>query len=86
MSFNKKQTSKKLASQAARILKDKTASPLIKRLAASVLSQSNTTKQTGADMETLASEVLKNEQYDSVIKSFAASALSQANKERTSKK
>lgn len=85
MSFNKKQTSKSLASQAARILKDKNSTPLIKRLAASVLSQSNTPKQTGADMETLASQVLKSGMYDDITKSFAASALSQANKERSSR-
>lgn len=84
MSINKKQTSKKLASQAAGVLANKNSSPLAKKLAALVLAQSNTTKQTGADIETLASDVLKSDQYDEKTKAFAASALSQANKERFS--
>lgn len=86
MTNNKKQTSPKLASQAAKILQDKNESKIKKTLAASVLAQSSTSKQTGADMETIASNVLKSDKYSTETKAFAASALSQANKSRTSKK
>ena len=80
--MNTKQTSKKLASAASKILRDSNASKTAKSLAASALSQSSTKKQTGANMETKASNVLKSNKYSDKTKSFAASVLSQANKER----
>ena len=80
--MNTKQTSKKLASAAAKILRDNNASKTAKSLAASALSQSSTKKQTGANMETKASNVLKSNKYSDKTKSFAASVLAQANKER----
>ncbi|EKT55855.1 hypothetical protein [Providencia sneebia] len=86
MTINKKQSSKKLASQAAKTIHNKNESQIKKMLAASVLSQSNTLKQTGAKLETIASNVLKSDKYSEETKMFAASVLAQANKERSSKK
>lgn len=79
---NKKKSSRKVTSLAVDTLKDKTSSATAKSLAASVLSQSNTSKQTGADMETKASRVLKSNKYNDETKTFAASVLSQSNKKR----
>lgn len=79
---NKKQSSPKLTSLAVNTLKDKTSSVTAKSLAASVLSQSNTSKQTGADMETKASRVLNSNKYNNETKSLAASILSQSDKRR----
>jgi len=86
MTVNKKQSSKQLASQAAKTIQSKNAPQIQKTLAASVLSQSSSSKQTGAEMETIASNVLKSKKYSDETKTFAASVLSQANKDRTSKK
>jgi hypothetical protein len=53
MASNKKQTSSKVASSAAKVLKDKNSSQTAKKLAASALSQSSSKKQTGAELEDL---------------------------------
>ena len=82
MSKNTKQTSSKVASLAANTLNDKHASQVAKKLAGSVIAQTNTGKQTGAEMETVASKVLQSEKYSDDTKTLAASVLSQANKER----
>ncbi|MGH8494218.1 MAG: hypothetical protein ACRERR_14095 [Moraxellaceae bacterium] len=82
MSKNTKQTSKGLASKAAGVLQDKSASQIAKSLAASALSQREGSKQTSAEMESKASQVLNSPKYSDQTKSLAASVLSQANKER----
>lgn len=82
MSKNTKQSTPKVASLAAATLNDKNASQIAKSLAASVVSQANTSKQTGADMESKASKVLQSEKYSDETKTLAASILSQSNKER----
>jgi uncharacterized protein YbaA (DUF1428 family) len=79
---NKKQTSKKMASKAAKILNDDGASKIQKTLAASVLTQSSTKKETGEDMESIASDVLKSNKYNDETKGLAASLVSQSNKNR----
>ena len=82
MGTNKKQTSAKLATQAAQTLTNANASKTAKRLAASVLSQTSTDKQTSAEMENMASKVLNSSKYNDETKSLAGSVLSQANKDR----
>lgn len=80
--MNKKQSSKKMASTAAKILNDDNASKIQRSLAGGVLSQRDPRKQTGADMETKASKVLSSEKYADTTKSLAASLVSQSNKDR----
>lgn len=80
--MNKKVSSEKLASEAARTLTDSQASAIQKSLAAGVLSQRDARKQTGSHMEDIASKVLQSNKYSDKTKSFAASILSQSNKER----
>lgn len=80
--MNNKQSSKQLASNAARVLKDTNASKIQRSLAGGVLSQRDPGKQTGADMESKASKVLRSDKYSDTTKSFAASLVSQSNKER----
>jgi hypothetical protein len=82
MSKNKKQTSKSVASQAAKILKDKSASKTAKRLAGSALAQSSNNKQTGSELEDLASKVIQSDKFSDNTKSLAGSVLSQSNKKR----
>lgn len=79
---NKKKTSSKVASLAAKTLKDSNASKIAKELAGSALSQSNKSNQTGSAMEDKASKVLKSTKYSEDTKSLAASVLSQSNKKR----
>lgn len=79
---NTKKTSKDLASKAAKILKDPSASKISKRLAGAALSQSGTSKQTSGEMESIASMVAKSPKYSSETKSLAGSVLSQSNKAR----
>lgn len=79
---NKKKSSKKMASNAASVLKDTNASKIQKTLAGSVLSQASTSNQTGSEMETVASKVLQSDKYNDETKSLAASVLSQSNKKR----
>ena len=82
MAINKKQSSPKLASQAAKALQNEHSSEIKKKLAASVIAQARTSKQTGAEMETIASDVMKSSKYSEETKSYAASLLSQSNKSR----
>ncbi len=82
MSKNTKQTSKKVASQAAKTLGDKGASKTARKLAASVLSQSSSKKQTGSEMEDFASAVLRSDKYSDETKTLAGSVVSQSNKSR----
>ena len=78
MGKNTKKTSKKIASDAARILTDPNASQIQKELAGSAMSQANTGNQTGAEMETKASNVLKSNKYSDKTKEIAATVLSQS--------
>ncbi|ENK0555413.1 hypothetical protein AB2T19_000153 [Clostridium botulinum] len=80
MGQNKKITSKRIASIAAKTLIDKSASSIQRSLATSALAQTNDGKQTGKTMEKSASKVLKSSKYNNLTKSFAASILSQYNK------
>jgi len=80
--MNKKQSSHKTASQAARILNNPRSSKISKELAGSALAQSQTSKQTGKEMESKASFVMKSPKYSIETKSLAASILSQSNKKR----
>lgn len=80
--MNKKRSSVKLASQAAKTLTDPQTSNIQKSLAAGVLSQRAPEKQTSSQMEDIASRVLQSDKYADKTKSFAASLLSQSNKER----
>ncbi len=79
---NRKDTSKDIASLAAKILVDKNSSEIAKRLAGSALSQSDKNKQTGSELEDIASKVLKSEKYSDETKSLAGSVLSQSDKDR----
>ena len=78
----KKKSSKQVASEAARILRNENASATAKKLAGSVLSQANRSKDTGAELEDLASRVLKSPKYSEETKTLAGSVLSQSKKER----
>ena len=82
MSFNPKQSSPKIATLASNTLQDASSSQIAKSLAASVLSQSNSSKQTGKELESKASQVLQSSKYSDETKSLAASVLSQSNKNR----
>lgn len=82
MSKNNKQTSKDVASLAAKTLKDKKASKIAKELAGSALSQKSSQNQTGSEMEDKASKVMKSKKYSKNTKKLAASVLSQSNKKR----
>lgn len=80
--MNRKTTSSKISSLAAKTLNNSNASGVQKSLAASALSQVNPKHQTGANMETFASNVLNSNKYNSTTKTLAASVLSQSNKSR----
>ena len=80
--MNTKRSSSKMASQAARILNNKSASSIQKSLSGGVLSQRSPSKQTGSLMEAKASKVLRSEKYSQTAKSLAASLVSQSNKNR----
>jgi hypothetical protein len=79
---NKKTSSEKASSEAAKILQDKNSSGIQKKLAGSVLSQADPDKQTGVEMETIASKVLQSTKYSDDTKSLAGSVLSQADSEQ----
>ena len=79
---NTKTTSAKIASDAAKTLKDPNASAIAKQLAGSALSQANKSHQTGKEMEDMASKVLASKKYSDQTKELAASVLSQSVKER----
>jgi len=82
MANNKKKTSSKIASLAAKTLKDKNASKIAKELAGSALSQKQKKHQTGGELEDKAAKVLKSNKYSKETKQLAASVLSQSNKKR----
>jgi hypothetical protein len=82
MAVNKKQTSKSVASLAAKTLTDDNSSQIAKNLAGSALSQKSINRQTGSIMEDTASKVLKSNKYSDDTKTLAASTLSQSNKKR----
>lgn len=82
MAENRKQTSGKVGSLAAKVLSNPNASATAKRLAGSDLSQMAKGKQTGAEMENFASKVLQSSKYSDETKTLAGSVLSQANKKR----
>lgn len=82
MSSNKKTTSPKIGSLAAKILQSPSSSNIAKELAGSALSQINKKNQTGSEMEDKAARVLTSNKYSDETKSLAASILSQSNKER----
>ena len=79
---NNKVSSPSLASVAAKILHDKSASDVAKSLAGSVLSQANKGNETGKEMEKVASDVLKSNKYSAETKSLAGSVVSQSEKAR----
>jgi len=75
---NTKQTSKRVATLAAKTLQDANASQIKRRLAGSALAQSSCSKQTGSEMGSEASKVLKSDKYAGETKELAASILSQS--------
>ncbi|WP_027176055.1 hypothetical protein [Desulfovibrio aminophilus] len=82
MGYNPKRSSAAVASLAAQVLQDGNSSGVQRRLAGSVLSQTNTGNQTGAELEGLASRVLQSEKYNDLTQALAGSVLSQSNKAR----
>lgn len=82
MAFNSKGTSKGMASEASKVLRNRTASATAKSLAGSALAQAGTAKQTGARLEYRASQVLGSSRYGASTKALAGSVLSQSNKKR----
>ena len=80
--INKKTTSNKVSSLAAKVLHDTDSSQIAKKLAASALSQANKGNQTGVEMENIAAKVLQSDKYSDETKQLAGSILSQSNKER----
>ena len=79
---NKKETSNKIASLAAKTLKDANASKIAKELSGSALSQAIRKNQTGSEMEDKASMAMQSKKYNAETKPLAASVLSQSNKKR----
>ena len=77
-----KKTSKSVASNASKILKDKNASKTQKSLAGSALSQANTNKITSEKVEKIASTVAKSSKYNKQTKSLAGSVMSQSTKKK----
>ena len=82
MANNKKKTSDKIASLAAKTLQDKKTSRIAKELAGSALSQKIKKNQTGSEMEDKAAKVLKSNKYSDDTKKLAGSVLAQSNKKR----
>ena len=80
--MDSKNTSNKMATLAAKVLRDKDSSGIQKKLAGSVLSQYTTGNVTGKDMEGVASNVLSSNKYSELTKSLAGSVLSQSDKAR----
>lgn len=79
---NKKQSTGKTASLAAKTLQDPNASKIQKSLAASVISQSSTSKVTSTEMEVKAAKALQNDNSAELTRKLAGSVLSQADKAR----
>lgn len=80
--MNSKVSSKKMASNASKVLNAKNSSGIQRSLAASVLSQASSGKMSGKQMEEKASAVLKSNKYSNTTKSLAGSVLSQSDKRR----
>jgi len=80
--MNRKQSSQRMTSLAAKVLKNDSSSAIQQKLAGSVLSQANASHQTGSVMEDLASKALSGPRYSETTKVLAGSVLSQANKKR----
>jgi hypothetical protein len=75
-----KQTSKSLASTAAKVMSSTNSSKIQRQLAGSALAQKGNSKETSERMETVASKVMKSDKYSVETKSLAASVLSQSTK------
>jgi len=75
-----KQTSKSLASTAAKVMGNKGSSKIQRQLAGSALAQKGNSKETSERMEAVASKVMKSDKYSGQTKSLAASVLSQSTK------
>lgn len=73
-------TSRKVASTAAKVLKDPKASKDAKTAAASALTQKGSTEQTGKKAASAAAKVMKDPKASKEAKSVAASALTQKKK------
>lgn len=80
--MNKKTSGQRISTQASEILRSNNSSQIQKSLAASVLSQRNTSKVTGKAMETKASNVLNSSKYSNMTRRLAASILSQSDRSR----
>lgn len=80
--MNNKVSGRKLSTQASEILRSNNSSQIQKSLAASILSQRNTSKITGKAMETKASNVLNSSKYSNMTRRLAASVLSQSDRNR----
>ena len=80
--MNKKTSGQRISTQASEILRSNNSSQIQKSLAASVLSQRNTSKVTGKAMETKASNVLNSSKYSNMTRRLAASVLSQSDRNR----
>lgn len=80
--MNKKTSGQRISTQASEILRSNDSSQIQKSLAASVLSQRNTSKVTGKAMETKASNVLNSSKYSNMTRRLAASVLSQSDRNR----
>lgn len=79
---NKKKTTKKMWTEAWKILQNPNSSKIQKELAWWVLSQVVRWKETWKEMEKKASDVLKSDKYSDETKALAASLVSQSNKKR----
>lgn len=75
-----KQTSKSIASTAAKVMSNNNSSKIQRQLAGSALSQRGNAKETSERMEELASKVMQSDKYNADTKSLAASVLSQSTK------
>lgn len=75
-----KQTSKSLASTAAKVMSKNSSSKIQRQLAGSALAQKGNSKETSERMEAVASKVMKSDKYNADTKSLAASVLSQSTK------
>lgn len=80
--MNKKTSTQKMATKAAKILGNDSSSRIQRSLAASVISQAAKHKTTGASLEGIASSVMKSPKYSKTTKSLAASILSQSDRSR----
>ncbi len=70
-------TGSKAASAASKVLKNKSASPAERAVAASALTQKGSTEKTSARVASSAGKILKSKTASKGAKSAAASALSQ---------